>query len=157
VKGDILPLLGNAPLRQLTPQVIQAFAVTLREEGRGDPTIRKILSVLQGILQRAVEGQRIKVNPVKAVKKPAAKSSVSRTAHPPMTVESLRWAMPTVRDSTFVSVIAYAGLRPGEALAMTWGDVREQSLFVTKALALGEVKETKTGNNSARWFQVAPV
>ena len=30
---------------------------------------------------------------------------------------------------------------------MTWGDVREKSLFVTKSVALGEVKGTKTGKN----------
>ena len=34
LKCDIIPLLGNVQLRRLTPQTIQAFAVTLREEGR---------------------------------------------------------------------------------------------------------------------------
>lgn len=42
---------------------------------------------------------------------------------------------------------AIAGLRPGEALALTWGDVRKGFLFVSKAVALGEVKGTKTGKN----------
>ena len=42
-------------------------------------------------------------------------------------------------------MLAYAGLRPGEALALTWGDVRERTILVERALALGELKETKTG------------
>jgi integrase len=42
-------------------------------------------------------------------------------------------------------VLAYAGLRPGEALALEWRHVRERTILVEQALALGEVKETKTG------------
>ena len=42
-----------------------------------------------------------------------------------------------------VSVFAYAGLRPGEALALRWGDVGERTLRVDKAVALGRVKDTK--------------
>jgi len=33
-----------------------------------------------------------------------------------------------MRDATFVSVLAYAGLRPGEALALSWAHIREHSL-----------------------------
>jgi integrase len=50
-----------------------------------------------------------------------------------------------MRDATLVSVLAYAGLRPGEALALRWGDVRNRTILVERALALGELKETKTG------------
>jgi integrase len=44
-----------------------------------------------------------------------------------------------------VSVVAYGGLRPGEALALTWGDIGAMAIAVDKALSLGEEKETKTG------------
>ena len=52
--------------------------------------------------------------------------------------------MPTSQDALLLSVLAYAGLRPGEALALTWGDVRERTLCIDKALSLGEERETKT-------------
>ena len=42
-------------------------------------------------------------------------------------------------------MLAYAGLRPGEALALTWDHVRERTILVERALALGELKTTKTG------------
>lgn len=35
------------------------------------------------------------------------------------------------RDATLVSVLAYAGLRPFEALRLTWGHVQERTLVVT--------------------------
>ena len=43
-----------------------------------------------------------------------------------------------------VSVLAYAGLRPGEALALTWIHIRERTILVERAVALGEFKTTKT-------------
>jgi integrase len=36
-------------------------------------------------------------------------------------------------------------LRPGEALGLTWGDIRERTILVERALALGRIKTTKTG------------
>jgi integrase len=41
--------------------------------------------------------------------------------------------------------MAYAGLRPGEALALTWADIHDNTIYVNKALSLGAEKETKTG------------
>lgn len=41
----------------------------------------------------------------------------------PMEVELLRAAVPTPRDVVLVGLLAYAGLRPEEALALTWGSV----------------------------------
>jgi integrase len=48
------------------------------------------------------------------------------------------------RDATLLSVLAYAGLRPGEALALRWGDVRENTLHIQRAVSYGEEKATKT-------------
>jgi integrase len=49
------------------------------------------------------------------------------------------------RSATLVSVLAYAGVRPGEALALTFGDVRQRTILVERSVSLGEIKETKTG------------
>jgi hypothetical protein len=49
------------------------------------------------------------------------------------------------RDATLTCVLAYAGLRPGEALALRWSDVRQRTLLIEPALADGELKATKTG------------
>jgi len=47
----------------------------------------------------------------------------------PSTVERMR-AASDGRDATLISVLAYAGLRPGEALALRWRHVGEQRLVV---------------------------
>jgi integrase len=69
----------------------------------------------------------------------------------PIQVERLREVVATrrkhgARDAVMLSLLAYAGLRPQEALALRWGDVRERTLLVEKAGdGQGGVKGTKTG------------
>jgi integrase len=48
------------------------------------------------------------------------------------------------RDAALISVLAYAGLRPGEALGLRWGDVRERTLLIQRSISLGEEADTKT-------------
>ncbi|MEA2277912.1 MAG: hypothetical protein QOC78_2872 [Solirubrobacteraceae bacterium] len=43
-----------------------------------------------------------------------------------------------------MSVLAYAGLRPGEALALPWSAVRDRTLLIDAAVSVGVVGETKT-------------
>jgi integrase len=140
----VLPRLGEYELRRITPAVIAGFADELRSDGVGAPTARKVLSLLQGILNRAVVLGHIKTNPVTAVRKPAQARQRAVKPLTPTMVEHLRRQMPTDRDATLVSVLAYAGLRPGEALALTWADIGERTILVERSVALGEVKETKT-------------
>jgi integrase len=61
----------------------------------------------------------------------------------PRSIELMR-AASDPRDSKLLSVLAYAGLRPGEALALRWGDIRENAILVERAVSLGEEDDTKT-------------
>jgi integrase len=60
-------------------------------------------------------------------------------------VEQIRGALladDRIRDAALVSVLAYAGSRPGEALGLTWRDVGKRTILVERAAALGEIRET---------------
>jgi integrase len=143
----LIPRLGNTQLRRLTAETVQRFQLDLANAGVGDETIRKALVLLQGILERAVEWGRLTVNPVRVVKKPRQKRRRAVRPLAPIEIEKLRGQLllgRRQRDAALISLLAYAGLRPGEALALTWGDVGTTTLLIDKALALGEVKETKT-------------
>ena len=138
----VLPRLGMYRLQELTPEVVAEFRGELSENGVGDATVRKAMFILQGVLGMAVLHGRIAGNPVKAVRKPR---QTSRTVRPlaPETVEAIR-ARLRLRDATLVSVLAYAGLRPGEALALSWRNVRERTILIDRAVSLGKEKGTKT-------------
>jgi len=109
--------------------------------------VRKTLTLLQGVLQRACEWGRLASNPLATVRKPPARATRAVEPLPPVVVERIRgWLLSRgqLRDATLVSLLAYAGLRPGEALALTWGHVRDRTLLIERAVSLGEVGPTKT-------------
>jgi integrase len=89
-------------------------------------------------------------DPVKVVRKPKIRRQ--RTVRPlaPLTVEQLRAAASErqthgERDATLISLLAYAGLRPQEVLALLWSDVRDRTLLIEKASdGQGGIKSTKT-------------
>ena len=140
----ILPELGNQQLRRISPRTVSAWATRLDAT---DTVKRRVMNVLQGILERACEWERIHSNPVKVVKKPAAARQHAVRALPAAAVEALRQSFESERDRALVAVLAYGGLRPGEALALRWEDVGDRSLSITKAIGLGEEKPTKTRRN----------
>ena len=144
----VLPRLGDIELRRLTPQLIETFRSELEAAAVGRASVRKTLIVLQSVLARAVVWQRIASNPVASVRKPSQRRTRHVRPLAPSTIEAIRVHLlgrGQIRDATLVSVLAYAGLRPGEALALRWSDVRERTVLVERALALGQVKDTKTG------------
>jgi integrase len=128
------PRLGHVSLRELTPEVVTRFRLDLERAGAGEATVRKALSMLQGILARAVEWQRIASNPVAVVPKPSAKRQRDVIVLEPERVESLRRHLierEGLCHAVLVSVLAYAGLRPwSEAVALAWDDVRERTLRI---------------------------
>jgi integrase len=146
--AHVLPRLGSIPLRELTPEVINRFRLELEADGVGLSSIRKSLTLLQGVLQRACEWGRIPSNPVAPVRKPPVGRARAVVPLAPETGEVVRDSLlrrRLVRDATLVSVLAYAGLRPGEALALTWAHVRERTLLVENAVSFGAIEGAKTG------------
>ena len=156
--SHVLPRIGGYRLRDLSPQVIVGFRAELEAAGVGRDAIRKALAMLQGILQRAVEWERIQGNPVKAVRKPRPERRRAVRPLAPAMVEAVRAVLlddGRLRDATLVSVLAYAGLRPQEALALQWGHVRGRTLLVEQALVDGELKGQKT-NRPPRTVDLLP-
>jgi integrase len=49
------------------------------------------------------------------------------------------------RDATLLAVLAYSGLRPQEALALPWHNVRDRTLLIDRAQSDEGLKTTKTG------------
>ena len=86
----VLPRLGSLRLRELTPSIIKRFRLELEAEGVGRVSIRKAMTLLQGVLQRACEWDRLAINPARAVRKPSSARARAVTPLPPDTVEAMR-------------------------------------------------------------------
>ena len=134
------------------PQLFEELTADMRARGVGNAAQRKVLVVLSSVFRAAVQWKKVGVNPVLAVPKPAASRKRIPHPFPPIVIERIRDEMshrnakgwPVVGDYCFVELMSYAGLRPGEALALTWGDVGSRTLSIDKAVSLGEEAATKT-------------
>lgn len=140
----IAPQLDGLPLREITVGVLRRWQARLIAEGVGHGAIMRARAVLSSILRHAAESEAMPANPLPLVRAPKAPHREQVRPLAPATVERIR-AQLGVRDATLVSVLAYAGLRPGEALALRWRDVRERTILVQRASdGYGGVKATKT-------------
>jgi integrase len=125
----LLPLLGDYELRAITPMLVEDARARFAVDRVGVQTQRKALMLLQGILRRAVVRGLIPANPVSVVSKPRQPPTRRPEPLPPLTVEKIRTQL-RHRDATIVGVLAYAGVRPEEATAATWGDISGRTFHV---------------------------
>jgi integrase len=142
----IAPTLGGVPLRELTPEMIGRWQADRLAAGAGPVSVRKALTLLGGILQRAVESGRVTTNAARLVRKAKLPRRAEIRPLAPSTIEAMRNAA-SPRNAALLSVLAYSGLRPGEALALRWSDVRDRTILVERSLSLGVEQNTKTGQH----------
>lgn len=143
--SHILPRLGGVRLRDLTGEMIGRWHADVLAGGAGPHSARKALTLLGGILQRAAEAGRIPANPARVVRRaplppraevrplaPAAVEAIRASMRRPRDPSEREWGGLDLghRDATLVSLLAYAGLRPQEAIALRWGHVLDRTLVV---------------------------
>jgi integrase len=126
----IAPTLGNLPLHAIKPGVLARWQARVHEHGH--EALVKARTVLSSILQTAVETELLAANPIRAVRAPRAPLKDEVRPLAPAAVEALRGQLEH-RDAVLVSLLAYAGLRPGEARTLRWGHVRERTLVIGAA------------------------
>jgi integrase len=139
----ILPELGPLALIEITPEVIARWQSDRLAAGGGPVAVHDAATLLGGILQRAFENGHLQSNPARVVRRPPLPRRKEVRPLAPIVIERMR-AAATPRDAALLSVLAYAGLRPGEALALRWLDIREQTILIERALSLGQENDTKT-------------
>jgi integrase len=146
----IVPYLGRHRLRDVSRETIDGWVASMRAAGAGTPTVNRTLGILQGVMRRAVEWRRIPSNPVVGVPRVAHVRTAAIDARTPETVEAIR-AQLDRQHAALVSVLAYEGLRLGEAFALEWRDVLDDRglprdrLHVRRALSDHEESTTKSG------------
>lgn len=118
----IAPHLGELRLQDIRSETIAHWQADLVAAGVGKVTVKKAITLLGNILQRAAEGGRIASNPQRVVRKVRVPRSPEVSPLPPSAIEAMRQAS-SHRDATLISVLAYAGLRPQEALSLRWSHV----------------------------------
>ena len=170
----IAPWFEGVPLTEISKSMISAWQVERRRAGVNPGTLQKARTVLSSILRHAAEADAIMANPVSSVRAPRSDPSPAVRPLSPSTVEKIRavmlnppdreivasssgqrarrtYALPAPgtpetwqRDALIVSILAYAGLRPGELRALRPDDIREKTILIERATNPdGSIKATK--------------
>jgi integrase len=139
--------LGERPLQHIKPIEIQKLYAELTE--LAPRTRHHIATVLKACFQAAVDiGKLLQVNPAATIKKPTAADSDVGQA---LEQEKITAPVNGFRGSTLfdlVFVMAFTGMRRGEALALRWSD----STPLRRLCGSNELSNTprSTGYNSRR-------
>ncbi len=139
----IAPLIGGVRLRELGRARVRDFRAEMLDRGATNSTANGAMRVLSAALGAAVEDGLLPTNPCLGIKRLPHTPAPARPLSP-LEAERLRIELPTPRDQVLWGLMAYAGRRPEEALALRWGDVGA-TLHIHRAYTHGELKDTKTG------------
>jgi integrase len=149
----ILPELGHLSVADLLPRRLAEWQDGRLADGAGPAVLGKAQALLGQILKRAVlPYEYLDVNPVTALEKPTYKKRPHRwlTAHEVERLRSWFVAEEDPGSATLISVLAYVGIRPQDALALDWSDVGER-LKVLRKNSGGVIKAgSKTGEGYKR-------
>lgn len=144
----LAPRFGDMPMDEITPRSVAQWRADMLAKGIGRETVRRAMVLLQAMFKLGVEWGEAERNPVSFVRKPRQGRIRAIEVLDPATVERLRRALLANGDhfsATLVSVLAYAGVRPGEGIALERRHIRKDTILVEQAVAYGTLKLQKTG------------
>jgi integrase len=120
----VSPRFGSMPVRRIKPSHIDEWIADMSERGVSASKVIEATGVLKRMLDRVVRDRVIPANPCEQRTSTLPKRpKTDRPVLTPAEVERLAAAMTHDADRVPVRLLAYGGLRIGEALALLWRDV----------------------------------
>ena len=149
VRSTVLPGLGTYRLGDLKPSDVERWLVTVQTAGKSASTRRQALAILAMILDAAERDGLVRRNVARMVDRPR-KPTTEADWWTSKQVTTLIAAAKGQRLAPLLTLVAYTGLRRGEALALRWSDVDLKTGTVTVTGTLARVgtelfrQDTKT-------------
>ena len=150
----LVPDLGARRLDDLTTGDFQRLVERLRRAGFDASTVRNAMMPARVIFRRAVQLERVTVNPTLGLALPAVRGRRDRIA-PPREASLLIAATP-ISDRAIWATAFYGGLRFGELRALRWEDIDLSSgtIFVVRSW---DEKEGVVGPKSIAGTRRVPI
>lgn len=141
IRLHIKPALGHIELTKLSPVHVQEFETNLVKNGKAATGVQLVHCVLSGAMKHALRLELVSRNVVALVSPPAAPKT---EAYVP-TMEEVRNLLQLAEESEHplwvcILLIAYTGMRRGEALALEWKHVDLEKLQILVCQSLGVPK-----------------
>lgn len=122
IKRHVVRYIGEKTLNEVTPVDISKIYATMRNKGLSESTIVVLDNQLYRMFDVAVEKKYITKNPIDQIVRPVY---IPKDVCP-LTDEEWDTIKKVVKTSIFsnlYSLVLEIGIRPGEALALTWEDI----------------------------------
>jgi integrase len=142
----LLPAFGSHPLREINTMRLQVYFNSLL--GKLSPyTICNMHAALRAALAQALAWDLADKNSAIGVKLPKKKPSKSI---PLLGFGEIKSVIETLPDPTksVVTLIVFASMRVGEALALRWNDILEDRIVIDERLYDGDLDDPKTINGN---------
>lgn len=135
LRSRLLPELGDLPVRHLRTSHIQSMVASFQLEGLSASRTRQAVALLSQILDAAIADGLIRSNPCRAVRQPRLPEREMR-AFTAAEVDRIAESI-TPAYRSLVHVLAYGGLRWGEAAGLTRSsvDIDARRLRITRSIA----------------------
>lgn len=136
LNSHILPVFGEQKMSEIKPADIEAWMVSLKQVGPNgrkalaDKTIERHVNLLATILKKAVQNGYIHTTPFSQIKRKKARSVRKIVPLDPKLVQKIAAGF-AERFRIIVWIGFYTGMRPSEALGLTWGQLDFQSGTIT--------------------------
>ncbi len=124
LRSRVLPRFGAFALVRITPAEVRAWQTEMLDEGLSPARVRQARQVLHAALEQAVTDGLIARNPTERVKPPKVRPRRQRF----LTADQVEVLSAACDDrqpgaGAVVMLLAWSGLRWGEAVALRWGSI----------------------------------
>lgn len=128
----VVPEIGVRKVATLTDTELQRLFRQLLQSGKSARTVRYTATVLKAALRHGIRRGVLPRNPMDTVQLP----KLSKRPHPSLTPELAQKFLTAAKDdrwAAFWSLCVATGIRPGEALALRWSDLRGDTLNIQRS------------------------
>jgi len=153
LKKHIMDEFGDIPINVITRGMVKTFLLKKTNDGYAGSTVSHIRNVVSGVLNVALDDEKIPANPAIGLKG-IIKKKPKNDAINPLTAEELSTLLNAVykhfpKHYPLFLTLARTGMRIGEALALQWDDIifEERYIHIQRGLARGKISYPKSGKD----------
>ncbi|MBN8866006.1 MAG: tyrosine-type recombinase/integrase family protein [Solirubrobacterales bacterium] len=151
IETHVIPELGHLNLLDLSPSQLQQWQDDRLAAGAGPVVLGRAQSILAQALNKAVlPFEYLNTNPAQYLDKPEHEPADHRwlTAFEVEKIRSQFIEWNDLGSAALVSVLSYVGIRPQDALALEWTDIRGVRLSVVKKNVDGVIMPGSKGGKA---------
>lgn len=166
IDRDILPLLGDMKLQDITSRQITALLSQYQASGKAISSCVKLYTVLQGIFKMAFLDDTISTNPMLKVQRPKPRKEETISTEPEcFTIDEIQRILSCLENEPlkwqcYVRFLVDTGCRRGECCGLQWKDIDFNTGLVSINRELSYTPQAgvyvdTTKNRKTRSFNIA--